>query len=99
MKIPNIDWIPFDKDNPPSLSDLDHEEEYLILLREDDYDNGETWTYSVDVATPYGSYLDNFWDTKYDWDEGQLIEVLAYAQFPYNLSESELVEAKKNDQA
>ena len=43
-----------------------------FLLKEDDYNNGATWTYSVDVATPYGRYISDLWDTEIDWDEGQL---------------------------
>ena len=90
MKVPKIDWIPFDRNNPPT--DLCYDTEYLILFREDNYDNGATWEYSVDTAIPYGSYLDDFWNTTYDWSEGQKIEVLAYAEMPYALKESELVE-------
>lgn len=90
MKVPKIDWIPFDKDNPPT--DLFTGDKCLILLREDNYDNGATWEYSVDIADPFGSYLDDFWDTFNDWDEGQRIEVLAYAELPYCLRECELVD-------
>lgn len=92
MKVPKINWIPFDKDNLPM--DLDYEEIYLILLREDDYDNGATWAYHVDTALPYGTYLDNFWDTEHDWDEGQLIEVLGYAELPCYLKEIDLIESE-----
>ena len=90
MRVPKINWIPFDKNNPPA--NLNFDEEFLIFLREDNYDNGATWTYHTDCATPYGSYLDNFWNTSNDWDEGQLIEVLAYAEFPSYLRETDLVE-------
>ena len=90
MKVPKINWIPFDKNNPPD--DLCYMEEYIVLLREDHYNDGATWTYHTDHATPYGSYLDDFWDTTNDWDEGQRIEVLAYAEFPVYLCESDLVE-------
>ena len=90
MKLPKINWIPFDRNNPPSgLCPMDT---YLIFFREDDYDDGATWTYHVDYAEPFGDYLDNFWDTSNDWDEGQRIEVLAYAEFPGWLKESDLVE-------
>lgn len=91
MKVPKINWIPFDRNNPPA----DLYGDYLIFLREDNYDNGATWRYSVDVAEPYGDYLDNFWDTTNDWDEGQRIEVLAYADFPCYLKESDLVEVNE----
>ena len=90
MKVPKINWKLFDKNNPPS--DLRILEECLILLREDDYDNGATWTYHMDRAVPYGDYLDDFWDTENDWDEGQRIEVVAYAEFPMYLKETDLVE-------
>lgn len=90
MKVPEIQWKPFDKANPPAELSID--QEVLILLREDNYDNGTTWRYSVDIATPYGDYIDNFWDTTNDWCEGQRIEVLAYAELPYSLSESDLKE-------
>lgn len=92
MKVPVFDWKPFDKDNPPV--DLAEEGIYLILLREDNYNNGATWHYSVDVAYPYGSYLDNFWDTTNDWDEGQRIEVLGYTDLPHYLIEEDLVERR-----
>lgn len=90
MKIPKIDWIPFDKNNPPC--NLCSNEQYLILLREDQYNNGATWYYSIDVATPYGDYIDNFWTTDNDWQEGQIVEVLAYAELPTWVKEKDLVE-------
>lgn len=90
MKLPKINWIPFDKNNPPI--DLMDNAEYLIFFRDDDYNNGATWTYHTDYVTPYGSYLEDFWDTSNDWDEGQRIEVLAYAEFPDYLKEIDLVE-------
>lgn len=92
MKIPKFNWIPFDKDNPPT--DLLEEKEYLILLREDNYDNGATWSYHVDIATAYGSYLGDFWDTINDWDEGQRIEVLCYCELPYGMKEEDLIESE-----
>ena len=95
MKVPNINWIPFDRKNPPM--DLFDEEDFLILLREDDYNNGATWKYSIDVATPYGDYIDDFWDTTNDWQEGQRVEVIAYAKFPYGLKETDLVEVKEKE--
>lgn len=89
MKVPQINWIPFDRNNPPLL---DGEEQYLILLREDDYNNGATWRYSIDVAEPYGDYIDDFWDTTNDWCEGQRVEVIAYAELPYSVDEHDLVD-------
>ena len=88
LKVPKIDWVPFDKNNPPMLNLF---ETCFILIREDNYDNGSTWCYSMDVAEPYGSYIDNFLDTENDWCEGQRVEVVAYAEFPHYVKESELV--------
>ena len=57
LKIPRINWEPFDKNNPPM--NLGYEKTYLILLREDWHrrSNERKWRYHVDVATAYGSYL------------------------------------------
>lgn len=63
-------------------------------MREDNYDNGATWTYHVDIATAYGSYLDDFWNTTNDWDEGQQIEVLCYCELPYGMKEEDLIESE-----
>jgi hypothetical protein len=92
LKIPKINWKPFDRNNIPD--DIYEETTYLILLREDDYDDGATWRYSVDVATAYGSYIDNFWNTENDWREGQRVEVVAYAELPYSLKEEQLLEVE-----
>ena len=83
MKIPNFEWIPFDKNNPPTEWDLGTDHRFLIILREYDYANGGTWEYSVDVAEPFGNYLDDFWTPSIDWLEGQPVEVVAYAHLPY----------------
>lgn len=90
MKVPKIDWIPFDKNNPPT--NLSKEVDYLVLLRDDEWSHGKTWRYNVDIASPYGSYIDDFWSTSNDWLEGDQVEVLAYAEFPYGLKEEDLVE-------
>ena len=92
LKVPKINWIPFDKNNPPF--ETCSCEKYFILIREDEFDDGATWRYSVDVAEPWGSYLDDFWDTENDWREGQRVEVVAYAEFPYYLKECELMEVE-----
>lgn len=95
MKVPKINWIPFDKDNPPIM--LSYEVDYLVLLREDHYDNGASWTYHVDYATPFGSYIDDFWTTCNDWREGQRVEVVAYAEFPGELKEADLIDITKEE--
>lgn len=38
--------------------------------------------------------LDDFWDTENDWHEGQRVEVVAYAEFPYCLKECALMEVE-----
>lgn len=80
MKYPEFNRIPFDKNDPPNLN---LGVTYLVLVREDEYNDGKTWMYSVDIAEPYGSYIDDFWNTQNDWCEGQRVEVVAYAEFPY----------------
>lgn len=99
LKIPKINWIPFDKNNPPKY--LLPESQYLIVLREDDFDNGATWSYSIDYSRPSADCYDpdsagNFWEIVNDWNEGQRVEVVAYAEFPYVTDESELVEVEAN---
>lgn len=90
MKIPAINWIPFNSDDPPT--DL-HDTDYLIFLREDNWSNGKTWEYHVDVESPYGNYIDDFWNTTNDWIEGNnIVQVLAYAELPYGLKEEDLIE-------
>lgn len=92
MKVPEINWIPFDKDNPPDIPvSIYGETRYLIFFREKMCDDYNSWWYHVDIATPNGSYLGNFWDTEIDWDEGQSIEVLSYAKLPTFISEYDLV--------
>lgn len=90
MKVPKINWISFDKNNPPA--NLYGEVNYLILLKDDEWSHGKTWKYNVDIASPYGSYIDDFWDTENDWLEGNQVEVVAYAEFPYGLKECDLIE-------
>lgn len=100
LKIPKINWIPFDENNPPKY--LLPESQYLIVLREDSFDNRGTWSYSIDYSRPSADCYDpdsegNFWEIVNDWNEGQRVEVLAYALFPYAMNESELVEVEPND--
>lgn len=80
MKIPKLDWISFNPDNPPVDLD-DSEDGYLVLIEDRGYPphySNEPCDYYMDVATAYGSYLDNFWDTTNDWCEGNDIHVIAY---------------------
>lgn len=90
MRIPKINWLPFDKNNPPV--NLDENVDYLILLKDDEWSHGKTWRYNVDIANPYGSYIDDFWNTSIDWLEGNEVHVIAYAEFPYGIKEEDLIE-------
>lgn len=40
MKIPKINWIPFDRSNPPM--NLDADANYLVLLKDDEWSHGKT---------------------------------------------------------
>lgn len=55
MKIPEINWRPFDKDNPPDIPVCMYGEmRYLIFFRENMCDYYNSWWYHVDIATPSG---------------------------------------------
>lgn len=89
MKIPKIHWIEFNMKSPPI--GLYEEETFLVLIKE--YDPFyKCYIYSIDIATPNGSYISGFWDTQNDWDEGQKVEVIAYARFPTFVKEEDLIE-------
>lgn len=81
MKIPKIDWIEFDPKNPPpNLSDESNA--YLVLVEDLGYlkdGHYDVPRYYLDTATAYGDYLDDFWNTTIDWDEGNNVHVIAYA--------------------
>ena len=80
MKTPKLNWIPFNPDRPP-IDLTDCEDAYLVLIEDKGYPPqypNEPCEYYMDVATAYGSYLDNFWDTTNDWNEGNDIHVIAY---------------------
>lgn len=89
VKMPILDWKPFDKKNPPSDLVVGHK--YLILLREK-YNTDKFWrTYRTDIAIPYCSYLDNFWNTEsYAIPENKIAEVISYTEIPTYISEDEL---------
>ena len=94
MLYPKINWKEFDKNNPPL--DLDIETQYLIFLRKRRNEK-ERWNYWIDVATPYGHYLDDFWDTENYHIEGQnTIEILAYAELGY-VKKTNIIRENKNE--
>lgn len=95
MKVPKFKWIPFDKDNPPDIPvSVNGETRYLIFFREAYLFAGYNgYKYHTDIATPNGSYLGNFWNTSNDWIwGGNRIEVLAYAEIPCYMNETDLME-------
>lgn len=88
VKIPLFDWKPFDKKNPPAK--LTADETCIVLLRKRRRPD-EPWTYHVDTATAFGSYIDNFWDTEIAWIEGNnTVEVVSYTHLPVYLKEDDL---------
>ena len=40
------------------------------------------WHYFVDVASNYGDYIDDYWDTFNDWIEGQETHIVAWMPLP-----------------
>lgn len=87
IKVPKFNWIPFNANNIPD--NLMDDCEYLVLVHQVNYKLPDT--YHVDIATPYGNYINNFWDTLNDWDEGEpCTEVIAFAELPCGLKESDL---------
>ena len=68
-------WVPVSERLPDDIN------EYLIVIKHK-YECEKKWQYDVDVATSNGSYLNNFWDTDNDWDEGQEIHVTHWQPLP-----------------
>ena len=59
---------------------------YLITIKMK-YPHEMEWEYHVDVAINSGMigdtcYIDNYWNTFNDWDEGQEIHVVAWMPLP-----------------
>ena len=71
-----INWISC-KERLPEILD-----NYLVIIKEQDFFDKNKWNYEVDVAENYGSYIDDFWDTWNDWKEGQEVHVTHWAEFP-----------------
>ena len=86
MKIPKLNWKVWDKDNPTNNDDI-YVSTYLILVEDDNYDKKPMGTYDnpnhsyhIEYAEPFGTYIEDFWDTEHDLDEGQNLKVLAYCE-------------------
>ena len=71
-----INWISC-KERLPEILD-----NYLVIIKEQDFFDKNKWNYEVDVAENYGCYIDDFWDTWNDWKEGQEVHVTHWAEFP-----------------
>ena len=72
----NSKWISIEENGLPKDGD-----DYIVAGK---YRyQGEDWEYFVDVAGSHGDYIDNFWDTFNDWDEGQEeIHITHYMPMP-----------------
>lgn len=81
MTSPEIDsvkhgrWIPC-KERLPEIGDT-----YIVTgIQKDPHEKG--WHYFVDVASNYGDYIDDYWDTFNDWVEGQETHIVAWMPLP-----------------
>lgn len=59
----NQRWIPVEE-YKPNIG-------FYIVTGKQKYDWEDKWHYFVDIAYCPGDYIDSFWDTFNDWDEGQ----------------------------
>lgn len=66
-------WIPVSERLP------DQCESYLVVVKEKDQPND---LIHVDVASSYGKYIDDFWDTFNDWKEGQEVHITHWKPLP-----------------
>lgn len=69
------EWISVSEGLPDDM------DEYLIVIKHK-YPSDKEWQYEVDVASSGGTYLDGFWDTWNDWDEGQELHVTHWMRMP-----------------
>lgn len=72
-----IIWIPC-KERMPSDDILDH---FLVIVREK-WNDDEDYIYNIDYAINHGDYIDNYWDTFNDWNEGQEVHITHWAELP-----------------
>ena len=77
-------WIPC-KERLPEIGDT-----YIVTGVQKDPHEKE-WHYFVDVASNYGDYIDDYWDTFNDWIEGQETHIVAWMRLPkpYKMDEVE----------
>ena len=68
-------WIPC-KERLPEIGDT-----YIVTgIQKDPHE--KEWHYFVDVASNYGDYIDDYWDTFNDWIEGQETHIVAWMRLP-----------------
>lgn len=79
---PEPQWIPC-KERLPEIGDT-----YIVTGVQKDTHEKE-WHYFVDVASNYGDYIDDYWDTFNDWIEGQETHIVAWMPLPkpYKMNE------------
>lgn len=72
---PEQRWIPC-KERLPEIGDT-----YIVTgIQKDPHE--KEWHYFVDVASNYGDYIDDYWDTFNDWIEGQETHIVAWKRLP-----------------
>ena len=71
------EWISV-KDRLPDNDVLD---EFLVVVKEK-YHWEKEWRYHIDTAMNHGDYIDNYWDTRNDWNEGQEVHITHWMPFP-----------------
>lgn len=54
---------------------------YLVVV-EEKYPHETEWNIHVDVAGSHGDYIDGFWDTFNDWNEGQEVHITHWMPLP-----------------
>lgn len=68
-------WTPC-SERLPEIGDT-----YIVTgIQKDSHE--KEWHYFVDVASNYGDYIDDYWDTFNDWIEGQETHVIAWMPLP-----------------
>ena len=68
-------WIPC-TERLPEIGDT-----YIVTgIQKDPHE--KEWHYFVDVASNYGDYIDDYWDTFNDWIEGQETHIVAWMPLP-----------------
>ena len=68
-------WIPC-SERLPEIGDI------YIVTGKQKYPWEKEWNYFVDVASNYGDYIDDYWDTFNDWIEGQETHIIAWMPLP-----------------